>query len=128
MSGPALAGGASSPVRSGWAVGGAPYIAARGAGAYSYDAEGARSIDYVMAYGSSCCSATDIRHFRADSTRSQARGAVTGSTHPDELLLAERIRAHLPSMQRLRFATTGSEGRARRDPRRAGVHRPRCDP
>ncbi len=38
-----------------------------------------------------------------------ARGAVTGSTHPDELLLAERIRGHLPSMERLRFATTGSE-------------------
>ena len=34
----ALAGGASSPVRSGWAVGGAPFVAARGAGAYAYDA------------------------------------------------------------------------------------------
>jgi glutamate-1-semialdehyde 2,1-aminomutase len=38
-----------------------------------------------------------------------ARGAVTGSTHPDEELLAERIRGHLPSMERLRFSTTGSE-------------------
>jgi glutamate-1-semialdehyde 2,1-aminomutase len=38
-----------------------------------------------------------------------ARGAVTGSTHPDEFVLAERIRGHLPSMERLRFTTTGSE-------------------
>ena len=38
-----------------------------------------------------------------------ARGAVTGSTHPDELVLAERIRGHLPTMERLRFTTTGSE-------------------
>jgi len=38
-----------------------------------------------------------------------ARGVVYGSTAPDELALAERIRAHLPSMERLRFATTGSE-------------------
>ena len=38
-----------------------------------------------------------------------ARGAVTGSTHPDERVLAERIRGHLPTMERLRFTTTGSE-------------------
>jgi glutamate-1-semialdehyde 2,1-aminomutase len=37
------------------------------------------------------------------------RGAVTGSTHPDERVLADRIRQHLPSMERLRFTTTGSE-------------------
>jgi glutamate-1-semialdehyde 2,1-aminomutase len=105
---PALAGGASSPVRSGWAVGGEPYVQVRGAGAYAYDAHGRRSIDYVMAYGPllfghghpALSSGLDAL---------AARGAVTGSTHPDELLLAERIRTHLPSMERLRFATTGSE-------------------
>ena len=32
-----------------------------------------------------------------------------GSTTPDELALAERMRAHLPSMEKLRFTTTGSE-------------------
>ena len=108
MTASALAGGASSPVRTGWGVGGAPYVAVRGAGAYSYEANGRRSIDYVMAYGPllfghghpACSSGLDAL---------AARGAVTGSTHPDELLLAERIRGHLPSMERLRFTTTGSE-------------------
>jgi glutamate-1-semialdehyde 2,1-aminomutase len=38
-----------------------------------------------------------------------ARGVVCGSTTPDELELARRIRAHLPSMEKLRFTTTGSE-------------------
>src|ERR1019366_4749215 len=38
-----------------------------------------------------------------------ARGAVTGSTPPEELLLAERIAPILSSMERLRFTTTGSE-------------------
>jgi glutamate-1-semialdehyde 2,1-aminomutase len=38
-----------------------------------------------------------------------ARGVVHGSTAPDEIALARRIRTHLPSMERLRFATTGSE-------------------
>jgi glutamate-1-semialdehyde 2,1-aminomutase len=106
--GEALAGGASSPVRSGWAVGGEPFVQARGAGAYAYDEAGRRFIDYVMAYGPLL-----LGHgHTALSTGLDAiaaRGAVTGSTHPDELRLAERIRGHLPSMERLRFTTTGSE-------------------
>jgi glutamate-1-semialdehyde 2,1-aminomutase len=38
-----------------------------------------------------------------------ARGMLFGSTTPPEVVLAERIRGHLPSMERLRFTTTGSE-------------------
>jgi glutamate-1-semialdehyde 2,1-aminomutase len=108
MTGPALAGGASSPVRTGWVVGGAPYIAVRGAGAYAYDATGRRSIDYLMAYGP-LLFGHGHPAFSTGLDAIAARGAVSGSTHPDELLLAERIREHLPSMQRLRFTTTGSE-------------------
>jgi glutamate-1-semialdehyde 2,1-aminomutase len=104
----ALAGGASSPVRTGWGVGGSPYVAVRGAGAYSYDAAGRRSIDYVMAYGP-LLFGHGHPAFSTGLDDLAARGALTGSTHPDELLLAERIRAHLPSMERLRFTTTGSE-------------------
>jgi glutamate-1-semialdehyde 2,1-aminomutase len=108
VSAPALAGGASSPVRTGWAVGGTPYVAVRGAGAYSYDAAGQRTIDYVMAYGP-LLFGHGHPAFSTGLDAIAARGAVTGSTHPDELLLAERIRGHLPSMERLRFTTTGSE-------------------
>ena len=104
----ALAGGASSPVRTGWAVGGDPYVPVRGAGAYAYDAAGRRSIDYVMAYGP-LLFGHGHPAFSSGLDALAARGAVTGSTHPDELVLAERIRGHLPSMQRLRFTTTGSE-------------------
>jgi glutamate-1-semialdehyde 2,1-aminomutase len=104
----ALAGGASSPVRTGWGVGGAPYIVARGAGAYSYDAGGCRSIDYVMAYGP-LLFGHGHPAFSSGLDALAARGAVTGSIHPDEVLLADRIRGHLPSMERLRFSTTGSE-------------------
>ena len=46
-----LAGGCDSPVRSGWSVGGAPFMQTRGEGAYAYDELGDRYIDYVMAYG-----------------------------------------------------------------------------
>jgi glutamate-1-semialdehyde 2,1-aminomutase len=105
---PALAGGASSPVRSGWVVGGEPYYAVRGSGAYSYDANGTRAIDYVMAYGP-LLFGHGHPAFSTGLDAIAARGAVTGSTHPDELVLAERVRDHLPSMERLRFTTTGSE-------------------
>jgi glutamate-1-semialdehyde 2,1-aminomutase len=103
-----LAGGASSPVRSGHAVGGEPFVQIAGSGAYAYAAGGRRYIDYVMAYGPlllghahpALCGGLD---------GVASRGMVFGSTTPDEIVLAERIRAHLPAMERVRFSTTGSE-------------------
>ena len=95
-------------MRSGWAVGGAPFIHVRGSGPYAYDADGRRYIDYVMAYGP-LLFGHGHPAFSGGLDDLAARGAVTGSTHPDELTLAERVRHHLPSMERLRFTTTGSE-------------------
>ena len=103
----ALAGGASSPVRTGRPVGGAPFTCARGEGPYAFDAEGRRYVDYVMGYGPLLFGHTPP--FLRDLDGLAARGVVYGSTAPDELTLAARIREHLPSMERLRFTTTGSE-------------------
>ena len=103
----ALAGGASSPVRAGRRVGGEPFVCVRGEGAYAFDADGRRYVDYVMAYGPLLFGHTPPFFTGLDALA--ARGVVYGSTAPDELALARRIRAHLPSMERLRFATTGSE-------------------
>jgi len=103
-----LAGGCDSPVRAGHAVGGEPFIQSRGQGAYAYDDRGARYIDYVMAYGPllfghahpALCTNLD---------EAAARGTLFGCTHDEEVRLAERIRRHLPTMERLRFVTTGTE-------------------
>jgi glutamate-1-semialdehyde 2,1-aminomutase len=103
----ALAGGASSPVRAGRRVGGEPFTCVRGDGAYAFDAGGRRYVDYVMAYGPLLFGHTPP--FLTGLDALAARGVVYGSTAPDELALAERIRSHMPSMERLRFATTGSE-------------------
>jgi glutamate-1-semialdehyde 2,1-aminomutase len=103
----ALAGGVSSPVRAGRRVGGEPFVCVRGDGAYAFDAEGVRYVDYVMGYGPLLFGHTPP--FLGDLDALAARGVVYGSTAPDELELAARIREHLPSMERLRFATTGSE-------------------
>jgi glutamate-1-semialdehyde 2,1-aminomutase len=102
-----LAGGASSPVRAGRRVGGAPFVCARAEGAYAYDREGRRFVDYVMAYGPLLFGHTPP--FVRDLDALAAQGVVHGSTSPLELELAERIRGHLPSMEKLRFSTTGSE-------------------
>jgi glutamate-1-semialdehyde 2,1-aminomutase len=103
-----IAGGVDSPVRAGAAVGGEPFVQASGKGAYAYDASGKRYIDYLMAYGPLLLGhAHPITSQGLDEIA--ARGTVFGSTHEDEIVLAERIRGHLPSMERLRFATTGTE-------------------
>lgn len=103
-----LAGGCDSPVRSGWAVGGAPFIQTRGDGAYAYDECGDRYIDYIMAYGPLLFGHNHPVLTSGLDELARA-GIVHGSTHPEEIRLAERIREYLPSMQRMRFVSTGTE-------------------
>ncbi len=103
-----LAGGCDSPVRSGWAVGGDPFLQASAQGAYAYDHEHRRYIDYIMAYGPLL-----FGHTHPALTKGLdeliAAGWVWGSTHPEEIRLAQRIRSYLPIMERMRFVTTGTE-------------------
>ena len=103
-----LAGGCDSPVRSAWAVGGPMFVQAAARGPYAYDEEGRRYIDYIMAYGpllfghTHPALTTGLDAIAKD-------GFVWGSTHAEEIRLAERIRTHLPSMERMRFVTSGTE-------------------
>ena len=104
----ALAGGCNSPVRSGWAVGGEPFVQSRGDGAYAFDENGKRYIDYIMGYGP-LLFGYNHPALTTGLDELAARGILYGSTHPEEIRLAERIRARRPSMERVRFTTTGSE-------------------
>jgi glutamate-1-semialdehyde 2,1-aminomutase len=103
-----LAGGCDSPVRSGWAVGGPMFVQSRAQGAYAFDEDGNRYIDYVMAYGPLLFGHTHPALTTGLDELAKG-GFVWGTTHPQEIRLAERIRAYLPSMQRMRFVTTGTE-------------------
>lgn len=94
-------------MRAGRRVGGAPFVCVRAEGPYAFDAEGRRYVDYVMAYGPLLFGHTPP--YLADLDALASRGVVHGSTTPDELELAARVRALLPSMEKLRFSTTGSE-------------------
>ena len=103
-----LAGGCDSPVRSGWGVGAAPFVQSRGDGAYAYDENGERYIDYIMAYGP-LLFGHNHPALTTNLDELAQRGLVYGSTHPEEIRLAERIRTYLPSMQRMRFVSSGTE-------------------
>jgi glutamate-1-semialdehyde 2,1-aminomutase len=103
-----LAGGCDSPVRSGWSVGGRPFVATGARGAYVFDDHGDQYLDYVMAYGPLLFGHTHPT-LTTNLDELASRGVVWGCTHPEEVRLGERIRAYLPSMERLRFVTTGTE-------------------
>jgi glutamate-1-semialdehyde 2,1-aminomutase len=103
-----LAGGCDSPVRSGWGVGGPMFVLAHASFAHAYDEDGQRYIDYIMAYGPLLFGHTHPALTSGLDELAQ-HGFVWGATHPEEIRLAERIRAYLPSMERMRFVTTGTE-------------------
>ncbi len=103
-----LAGGCDSPVRSGWGVGLPMLVQASANGAHAYDEAGRRYIDYVMAYGPLLFGHTHPELVTGLDLLAK-HGFVWGTTHPEEVRLGQRIRAHLPSMQRMRFVTTGTE-------------------
>ncbi len=103
-----LAGGCDSPVRSGWGAAASMFVQSSASGAYAYGEEGRRYVDYVMAYGPLLFGHTHPA--LVSGLDSLARGGfVWGCTHEEEVRLAERIRGHLPSMERMRFVTSGTE-------------------
>jgi glutamate-1-semialdehyde 2,1-aminomutase len=103
-----IAGGVDSPVRAGGAVGSPPPVVARAHGSHIVDVDGREYIDYLCAYGPVL-----LGHSHPAVTAAVARaledGAVFGGTHPEEIRLAERIATLMPSMERLRFVSTGTE-------------------
>ncbi|HLN47139.1 MAG TPA: aminotransferase class III-fold pyridoxal phosphate-dependent enzyme, partial [Magnetospirillaceae bacterium] len=103
-----IAGGVDSPVRAGRAVGAPPPLLARARGGHVYDVDGREYIDYLCAYGPVLLGHAHPAVTAAVSAALE-RGAVFGATHPEEIRLAERIAAHVPSMERLRFVNTGTE-------------------
>jgi glutamate-1-semialdehyde 2,1-aminomutase len=84
------------------------FVQACADGAYAYDEDGRRYIDYIMAYGPLLFGHTHPALMTGLDELAQ-HGFVWGTTHPQEIRLAERIRNYLPSMERMRFVTTGTE-------------------
>ena len=101
-------GGVNSPVRAYRAVSGEPPIIMRGEGARVWDADGVEYLDFVGAFGPLILGHAHPRVVAA-LTRQASRGGPFGATSPTEVELAERIREAMPSMERLRFVSSGTE-------------------
>ncbi len=101
-------GGVNSPVRAFRAVDRAPLLLERGEGPYVWDVDGRRYIDYIGAWGPAI-----LGHGHAaviDAVVTSARdGFALGATHPLEIELGEAIRRAMPSVERLRFTSSGTE-------------------
>jgi glutamate-1-semialdehyde 2,1-aminomutase len=103
-----LPGGVDSPVRAFRAVGGQPLFIARGAGAYLYDVDGNRLIDYVLSWGPLILGHAHPRIVAA-LAEAAARGTSFGAPSPLEIELAELIQKFLPSIEMIRFVNSGTE-------------------
>jgi glutamate-1-semialdehyde 2,1-aminomutase len=101
-------GGVNSPVRAFRAVGRPPLILERGEGPYVWDADGRRYIDYVGAWGPAILGHAHPKVIDAIVAAS-ANGLALGATNPLEIELGEAIRNAMPSMERLRFTSSGTE-------------------
>lgn len=103
-----IVGGVDSPVRAFRAVGGSPVFFARGRGAYLTDVDGRRYLDLVSSWGANVLGNAPAQVVAA--VRRAAREGLTfGAPSPREHELAERIRRAAPSMELLRFVSSGTE-------------------
>ena len=103
-----LPGGVSSPVRAFRAVGGSPLFIERGEGAYLVDADGNRYVDYVLSWGPLVLGHAHPRVVRA-LEGGVRRGTSYGAPTEQELELAELVREAMPSLELVRFVSSGTE-------------------
>ena len=103
-----IPGGVNSPVRSFRSVGGHPYFVARGDGAYVWDVDGNRLLDFVQSYGASILGHAHPAVVRAVGDAA-ARGTTFGAPTEGEVLLAEAICARVEGCDQVRLVSSGTE-------------------
>jgi glutamate-1-semialdehyde 2,1-aminomutase len=103
-----LPGGVDSPVRAFQAVGGSPLFIRRASGAMIDDVDGNRFIDYVMSWGPLIHGHAPRSLVRAVSAAARL-GTSFGAPTALEHQLGERVRQLVPSMERVRFVSSGTE-------------------
>jgi len=103
-----LPGGVDSPVRAFAAVGGTPLFIRRAAGSRLHDVDGNVFIDYVMSWGPLIHGHAPAGLIKALSAAAR-RGTSFGAPCALEHELGERVRTLMPSMERVRFVSSGTE-------------------
>ena len=103
-----IAGGVNSPVRAWKSVGGDPLFVQRAAGSKIYDLDGKEYIDYVLSWGPMILGHAhpDVIAAVCDAAR---RGTSFGAPTTAETEMARLIREAIPSMERVRMTSSGTE-------------------
>ncbi|HVB87839.1 MAG TPA: glutamate-1-semialdehyde 2,1-aminomutase [Candidatus Dormibacteraeota bacterium] len=103
-----LVGGVNSPVRAFRAVGGTPLVIDRAAGSRVWDVDGREYIDYVCSWGALILGHAEPDVVAAIADQAQ-RGTSYGMTSPLEIELGELIASAIPSIEKIRFVSSGTE-------------------
>jgi glutamate-1-semialdehyde 2,1-aminomutase len=103
-----IPGGVNSPVRAFKGVGGEPIFFRRAEGAYVFDEDGRRYVDYVGSWGPMVLGHAHPQVIRAVQTTA-ADGLSFGAPTVLETRLAERVCALVPSIEKVRFVSSGTE-------------------
>src|SRR5271166_1537456 len=103
-----LVGGVNSPVRAFRSVGGEPLIIDHGEAQFLYDADGNQLLDYVCSWGAMLLGHAHPAVSAAIADQAQ-RGTSFGVTTELEVELASLIIKALPSIERIRFVSSGTE-------------------
>ncbi|WP_394189076.1 glutamate-1-semialdehyde 2,1-aminomutase [Paenisporosarcina quisquiliarum] len=104
-----IVGGVNSPSRSYKAVGGgAPTVMERAQGAYFWDVDGNKYIDYLAAYGP-IITGHAHPHITKAITKAAENGVLFGTPTPHELTFAKMLKEAIPGMDKVRFVNSGTE-------------------
>lgn len=104
-----IVGGVNSPSRSYKAVGGgSPVAMEKGQGAYLYDIDGNRYIDYLAAYGP-IITGHAHPHITKAITRAAETGVLYGTATEHEVKFAKMLKEAIPTLDKVRFVNSGTE-------------------
>lgn len=104
-----IVGGVNSPSRSFKAVGGgAPVFMKRAEGAYFWDVDGNKYIDYLAAYGP-IITGHAHPHITEAIIRAAQNGTLYGTPTELEIVMARMLKEAIPSLDKVRFVNSGTE-------------------
>ena len=103
-----MPGGVNSPARSFGAVGGEPIVIARGEGAYLYDVDGNKYLDYVQSWGPMILGHAHPAVVAALEAALK-NGTSFGAPTEAENELAKLLIEHVPTLEKIRFVNSGTE-------------------
>ena len=103
-----MPGGVNSPVRAFKSVGGEPFFTAHADGAYLWDVEGTRYIDYIGSWGPMILGHNHPA-VRDAVERAVKNGLSFGTPCPAEVTMAETITRLIPSLEMVRMVNSGTE-------------------